>query len=460
MNRFVALLVICLIALLPTFAHAQRVDQLPTLHAQEHGSSPRPSQAPESAPLQEAAPAPAPPPPIGDKIAAIINDGVITTTDIDARLRLAMLAAGLPQTTEVAQRLFPQILRSLIDEQLQLQEAKRLEISVNKDEIDKSLERIAQENHIPGGDMRLFVISQGDSPESLEQQVKASLAWNKVIQRELRPRVAVSDDEVDTVVNRIRANAGKQEFLVSEIFLTVDNPKDDEQVKQAADNLVTQLKGGANFGAVARQFSQSSTAGSNGDAGWIQEGQLPPELNKVLITMQPNTISPPIRATSGYYVLGLREKRTITLGGTGDEISINLQQVFRPYGTLGKDALLKDAARLETASPTCASLQSTIKQKFPGWSWYDLGDMKASKIPTDISHRVENVPVGKSTEPMATDKGALILYVCDRHVPEGKIDREAITNTLGTEKLELQARRQMRDLRRTAYIDIRLGKGS
>ena len=91
-------------------------------------------------------------------------------------------------------------MRSLIDEQLQVQEAKRLDLSVTSDEINQAMSKIAQDNHIPG-DMRAFVSSHGASADALSDQVKNGLLWNKVVQRELRPRVEVGDDEIDAGVH-------------------------------------------------------------------------------------------------------------------------------------------------------------------------------------------------------------------------------------------------------------------
>jgi peptidyl-prolyl cis-trans isomerase SurA len=392
---------------------------------------------------------------VGTGIAAVVNDNVITTTDLDQRMRLAILASGLPDTAEVRAHLLPQILRGLIDEQLQAQEAKRLDLSVSKNEIDQAMGRIAHDNHIPG-DMREYIASHGGSPDALAEQIRVGLLWNKVVQHELRPKVDVGDDEVDAVIDRIRADAGKQEYLVSEIFLSVDSPKDEDQVHQVAQNLVSQIKSGANFGAVARQFSQGSGAAQGGDIGWIQQGQLSPELNKALIAASPGEVSDPIRTANGFHILGVREKRTVSLGDP-DKASVNLMQAFRPYGS-DKNVVLQDATRLRVAGKTCANLESGLAS-FPGWKSQKLGDMNLSKAPNWIADKVRSVAVGGTSDVLPTDKGAALLFVCSRN-DGGDVDREAITRSIGTEKLELQARRLLRDLRRSAYLDIRIGQNS
>ena len=427
MKRFVLL---AALLTLPVPALAQRVSQLPTV---------TPSGRLETG------------------IAAVVNDSVITTTDLEQRMKLAILSSGFPDNANVRSHLLPQILRSQIDEQLQAQEAKRLGLSVSSDEIDQALSHIAQDNKIQG-DIRGFIASHGGSSSALEAQIRNSLLWNKVVQRELRPRVEVGDEEVDAVVDRIRADAGKKEYLVSEIFLAVDNPKDEDQVKQVAEDLVGKIRSGTNFPAVARQFSQGTGAIQGGDIGWIQQGQLSPVLNRVLAASDVGKISDPIRTSNGYHILGIRDRRTVALGDP-DKASISLMQFFRPYAGANKDAVKQEAGRLRTRIKSCVDPNSLLVN-FPHWTAQRLGDLNPSKAPAWIVDKVNKISSGSASEVLSTDKGAALLFVCSRN-DGGEVDREAIIHSIGTEKMELQARRLLRDLRRDdAYLDVRLGRGS
>ncbi|MDE1900614.1 MAG: peptidylprolyl isomerase [Alphaproteobacteria bacterium] len=391
----------------------------------------------------------------GDTIAAVVNDSVITTVDLDQRMTLAILSSGLPDNDDVRSHLLPQILRAMIDEQLEVQEAHRLDLSVSDSEVDAALDKIAHDNNIQGG-MRAFIAARGGSPDALATQVRDALLWNKVVQRELRPKVEIGDDEIDAVIARQRANAGKQEFLLSEIFLPVENAHDDGQVHDLAEKLLGQLRNGANFPAVARQFSQSADAAQGGDMGWIQRGQLPPELDRALNGAAPGEISDPIRAADGYYILGVRDHRTVSVGdGT---VTLELTQAFHPYNAANKDAVMADAARLRHAFKSCTTLNATAAA-FPGWTIQKLGAMDPAKAPPWLAATVRDVAAGGSSAPLATNKGAAILFVCGRSEGD-QADRNAILQSIGTEKMELQARGLLRDLRRNAYIDIRLGKHS
>jgi len=435
-------------------AWAQRVDQLPAargqvLHAPAAVAA-RPSllqtpQATQTPPLAG----------LSDGIAIIVNETPITVADVRNRINLSVLSSGLPNAPEVRQNISVQVVRALINEQLQIQESDKLGISVTEQEIDEALKRIAVDNKIPGGDMSAFLRANGIPPVTLRQQIKATLAWNKYIMRTLRPRVDIGEDEIDEAASRMRANAGRQEFLLSEIYLPVDKPEEEGQVHELAEKLADQLKHGAVFGAIARQFSQSAGAGTGGDMGWIQSGQLEPELDKVMQTLQAGEIAGPVRSASGYTILGVREKRTVAMGDV-KELSVTLQQAFHPYSSSDdKEALLREANKIRQDITSCDRLSEQLPSRYPGWRWQDLGEVKLDTAPSWLAQKVENISEGHASEAMATGKGALMLFVCGRSMPEN-IDRNAIRTSIGTERLELLARRQIRDLRRDAFVDVRL----
>jgi peptidyl-prolyl cis-trans isomerase SurA len=170
-------------------------------------------------------------------------------------------------------------------------------------------------------------------------------------------------------------------------------------------------------------------------------------------------VTAPLRAASGYYILGLREKRTITLGGDdGGETTVELQQAFHPFDP-GSDhtPVMQEAATLRSTITDCTGLEGKLAAQFPAWRWQDLGTTKLTSVPSWLADKVRGLQVGHASDALDAGNGALVVFLCNRKTPEGKVDRDAIANQIGSEKLELQARRLLRDLRREAYLDIRLG---
>lgn len=248
-----------------------------------------------------------------ESIAVVVNDDAISMSDVNDRLRLIMISSGFPDKDEVKQRLLPQIITSLIDEQLMIQEARKEEIAVTQEQVEGGLGQLAAQNKTTPEAFKKM-LSQGKiNPATLERQIKAQIGWSLVVQKKFRSQVNINDNDIDAFIDRIKVDAGKQEFLTSEIMIPIDKPEQEKEAKKLADNIVKTVNAKqAPFGRMAQQFSKAPGAQQGGTLGWIQEGQLPPELDAVLITLGQGQVSQPLRTSSGYHLLFVQAKRTIT----------------------------------------------------------------------------------------------------------------------------------------------------
>jgi len=244
------------------------------------------------------------------RAAAVVNDIVISSYDLEQRVKLAMVTSGQQPNSDLARRLHDQILRQLVDEMLQVLEAQKFNVKVSTEDIDGALKRIGQQNNISAEQINKMLDENGIARATLQSQLKADIAWQKLVQQRLAPRVAVSEDEVDAVLARMAQTASSAQYQAAEIFIAIESPDQEAQAKESIQNIRAQLQQGASFAAMARQFSKSSTRADGGDMGWVTEGDVQPEVGKALQTMRPGSVSDPIRAANGYYLIGLREKRT------------------------------------------------------------------------------------------------------------------------------------------------------
>ncbi len=170
----------------------------------------------------------------------VVNGEVITGTDIDQRVALIVAASGGKIGPEEMERLRLQVLRNLMDETLQIQEAKAQDMEVPDAEVDASYERIARQNF--GQDPKAldaYLVKIGSSSSSLKRQIRGELSWQRLLRRNVVPFVNVSDDEVRETVTRQEAARGSDEFRVGEIFLSA-NPENREAVLQNALRIVDQ----------------------------------------------------------------------------------------------------------------------------------------------------------------------------------------------------------------------------
>jgi len=201
------------------------------------------------------------------RIAAVVNNDIVTADDVNARLMLLLRSSGIPDTPQNRQQLLNRVLQQLIDEKLEMQEAKRFKVVADKAEVEKALASIEARNNMPKGGLDQYLKSAGVPRYTLVDQVTASLIWNKVVDGRYSSDVSVSDAEVSDQIARLKADMGKPQSHVAEILLAIDNPTQEPEVKALADKLIKQIRAGAQFPAVAQQFSQSPSAATGGDIG-------------------------------------------------------------------------------------------------------------------------------------------------------------------------------------------------
>jgi peptidyl-prolyl cis-trans isomerase SurA len=392
-------------------------------------------------------------------IAAVVNHEVISVFDLLERMKLVILSSDLKDTPETRQKLLPLVLRSLIDERLELQEAARLDIQVTDDEVQKALVQIEKENKIKTGKLDDFFSKAGVDTGTLIAQIRAIIAWNKVIRRRIRPTIDIGDDDIDEAFARVESNINKPQNLLAEIFLAIDSPTKKAEVEGVAKRLVREIRNGANFPALARQFSESATSSSGGDLGWVAEGELDPDLDAALKPLNPPALTDPIYTPGGYYILLLRD-RQIPSQREGGGVTVHLHQVYFPLpANASKKEVAKEvelAKSLKNSAKNCDEM-AQLGQETGSTLSGDLGDIHLKELPEDLRNVVETLPVNKTSDPLVRSDGVVILMVCDRTEKKSTLPtRDEIAQLLLRQRVEMQADRYLRDLRSSASVDTRI----
>jgi peptidyl-prolyl cis-trans isomerase SurA len=387
------------------------------------------------------------------RAAAVVNDQVISQLDVEMRMRLIMLSANISPQEANRARLRDQVMRNLINEQLQLQAAERFGFSVGEEEIDQAVQRVAQNNNM-SADQFLSILRQNNvTIETFREQLRANLAWQKVIQNRLARDVTISDEDIDDAVARYRSRQGERQYRVREIFLAVDDQQELPRVRQTAQRLIQQLRQGAEFGALARQFSQAPTAADNGVIGWVTPENLPEAVAERVTEMQPGQLVGPVRGYSGLHIVNLLDSRVISPGNE----TVELRQLFTAVPEDGgEDAVAAAKQRLQQlAEPAegCSNFD-TLADDTDAARTSDLGEVKMSALPDDIRPKVADLALETPSEPLQVAGGYAVLMVCER---SGGIDRQEIRQSLQQERLNMLAQRYMRDLRRQANIEVQMG---
>lgn len=372
---------------------------------------------------------------------------------------MAMLSTSIADSAEARQRLAAQVIRTLVDERLEVQEAKRKNIAATDDEIKKAIASIAQQNNLKPEQLDQVLEANGIERTVLVNQVTASIVWAKLIRQIAAETDPVSDAEVDATLKRLKQDENQPEARIAEIFLAVDNPQQDAEVRALADRLIEQMKQGARFSAVAQQFSQSASAAVGGDMGWVHPAELNPLLAKAVTDMRPGELSPPIRAPGGYYLMLVLDRRSSRSAPSEEDTMLHLVQVVFPLPAQPSEAqrraALAQAESVRGEAKNCDDMIRIGKEKAPQLS--SQGDLRINQIAPTMRSMVLGLGVGQPSQPILQKNGVGVIMVCQKTDPKPTaITRDEVADSLMRDRLDMLARRYLRDLRRTAFVDVRV----
>lgn len=392
------------------------------------------------------------------KPTAIINGEIITRTDVDQRLALVVAANGGRVPPEEMDRLRLQVLRNMIDETLEIQEAKANDIEITDKEIQQSYDRVSQNFKRTPRQMTDYLASIGSSDASIKRQIKGELAWQRLLRRRVEPFVNIGDEEVQAIMDRLEASKGASEYKVGEIYLSAA-PEAKQQVFENASKIIEQVHQGGSFAAYARQFSEASTAAVGGDLGWVRSEQLPAQLSEAMGQMQVGQIAGPIEVPGGFSILYLVDKRQVLMADPRDAV-LSLRQLSLAFPAgISQDEAGKRAAAFAAATKAIQGCGTADKvAKDIGAEIVDNDQVRVRDLPPQLQQPLLALSIGQSTPPFGSiQDGVRVLVLCGRDDPQAASgpSRDQIMAQLEEERVNRRAQRYLRDLRRDAVVDYR-----
>ena len=407
-------------------------------------------------------------------VTAIVNGFVISNYDLEQRIALFIATSGVRPTGDNLPQIRAQVLRSLEDEVIELQEAGKRRVTVTNAEVEKALQNIAADNKLSVPQILNTIGQAGVSAATFRQQISAQIAWQKLVASRYGPDIQVTDQQLDEAMNRLKQGADKSKFLVSEIYIGVDRPEDETSVRASAEQFTQQIMQGAPFQTVAGQFSQSPSAADGGDIGWVIQGQLADELDHALFALRPGQIAGPIRAEGGYYILLLRDRREPAGTDLADvqptpaadpNAPLPLDRFLIPLPA-NPDAVLKDratalATNVKSQVRSCADLPN-IANQLAGTVHQRLGNMNPKDLDPALREALAKTAPGEVVTPFFSPAGLEMIMRCDAPPPKlGPYElpsREQLQQQLLQEKMSLYAKSYLRDLRQSASVSVTAGK--
>ncbi|MFN7173908.1 MAG: peptidylprolyl isomerase [Thermaurantiacus tibetensis] len=393
------------------------------------------------------------------KATAIVNGDIITDTDVDQRLALVLAASEGRVSEQERDILRVQVLRNLIDEKLQIQAASENEVSVPEAEVEQAYARVAANFRQSPEEFARFLRQAGSSPASIKQQIRAELAWSRLLRKRIEPFVNVGEEEVAAIIRKLEESKGKDEYRVGEIFLSA-TPDQLPRVLADAARMVQAIRSGASFVAYARQFSEASTAAVGGDLGWVRAEQLSPQLAEVIVKMPRGTVSDPVVVPGGVAIVALIDQRQVLAANPADAIlSMKQITVALPEGTTEAKAR-QIAEQIQARTRTmggCGRAEAVAAEL--GGTVVANDSIRLGDLPGPLQDIVARLPVGGATPAFGSQRDGLrVLVLCGRDDPPanaGMPSFDAIYAQITDERVNSAARRYLRDLRRDAVVDYR-----
>jgi peptidyl-prolyl cis-trans isomerase SurA len=392
------------------------------------------------------------------EIVATVGNDIISSMDVKSRMDLAVTSSGLPPTKEMKDKLYQQILKNLIDESLYKQEAEKLKITVNDEDLNNAVMALEQKNNIKAGTFKEFLKTKKVSYDLAIDQLKSQLIWNKVIAAKVRPKIVVTEREAEETMEHISHSAGMSELLISEIVLPFDNEKDAKRVKALSEKLANELKKGTDFAAVAKEFSRGSTAEAGGDLGWMREEQVQKSLLAKVRNLRNGEISDPFIVDNNYHIAKLNDRRALVNTEQPDG-EVEMKQAFVPVAAGLKqnqeDEISGNIEKQGKSFKSCADFD-TFAKNVNSQVEAQMIKSKITDLNGEIRTAVSGTPVGKLTPIIHGPGGFYIFAVCKKPAPVASlVDKNKVMDLILRNKIEVQAQEYLRDLRKNAFIEIR-----
>lgn len=399
-----------------------------------------------------------------DRIAALVNEDVITHSELEARLQ--QVARNLPDgrqpPMDVLRR---QVLDRMIIERLQLQFAEQIGIRIDDGTLNRTMQEIARGNNLSLPAFREQLLAEGIDYDDFREQIRDEMTITRLRQRQVDSRVSVSDREIDDfIASQAGAVDRDVEYRLSHILVSVPeaaSPEDIRQARERAEALRARIvEQGEDFEQVAIAESDGQNALQGGDLGWRPSGRLPSLFSRPVTLMEIGDVSELIRSPSGFHLIRLADRRG---GQQSSVLRTHARHILiRPSAVLSsteaREQLMSLKRRIEGGESFADLARANSQDPGSARQGGDLGWADPGQFVTEFEEVMNALEPGQISEPFQSPFGWHILEVIERRQHDNTREqlraraREFIRDRKREEELEVWLRR-MRD---EAYVELRL----
>ena len=400
-----------------------------------------------------------------DGVAAIVDDGVVLKSQLDERITTILQRAD-EQDIELppAEELREQMLERLIVIEIQLQRAKRMGVFISDQMLNESISQIAAQNGVAFEDLPEILAADGVNYARYRREVREEAILDQLRRADVGRRIAVSPREIEICIADMEDNVAlNSDYNLSNITISVSESASAIEIEESiaeADMIVSRIKDGADFAALAIRYSDSQNALDGGALGWLKGAQLPTLYTNLVADMQPGEVSDPIRTPSSFHIVKINDIRSAIKHSEVDQVKVR-HILVTPNEIIDDQTAeqrLDDALIKLSAGEDFAELAKLLSDD-PGSSnsGGDMGWTGPGVFVREFETVVQNTETGEISEPFKSRYGWHIVEVLERRVYDNTEDlkeSDCITKVRNG-KMEEETMLWTQRLRDEAYVDIR-----
>ncbi len=407
---------------------------------------------------------PAPRPAVLDRVIAVVNDEAITQYDLDEARSVVVKQLKQQKVQQPpADVLDKQVLERLITERALLQFAKENGIKVDDTQVDRTIQRIAEDNKLTLDGLRQALAADNVPYAKYREDVRNEIIVQRLREREVDQHITVSDAEVDLYLATVKAQGGDEEYLVSHILVVIPEQASADQIeakRRRAEEALKSIRGGADFAQVAAGFSDASDALSGGNLGWRPAARLPTVFAEAVRDMKVGDVSPVLRSSAGFHIVKLLDRRSHNEPTLVDQtharhILIRVNEITSEADAKAKIERIKDRIDAGAAFDEMARLNSEDATSAKGG---DLGWISQGDTVPAFEEAMNKLAINQVSAPVRTNFGWHLIEVLGRRKQDVSADRERSQAQLALHQRKSDEAFQewVRQTRDSAYVELRL----
>ncbi|GLT17773.1 chaperone SurA [Vibrio zhanjiangensis] len=396
-----------------------------------------------------------------DKVAVIVNSGVILQSDIETSLKtIRANAKDNQQTLPDDDTLREQVTEKLIVDTIQQQEAERIGVRIDDNRLNKTIEDIAKNNQQTLEQLYASIAKEGLSYSQFREQVRKEIAASEARNALVRRRINILPAEVDNLANVLakETNATVQ-YKVGHIQLRIDEKEDKSAVETKANQIVQKLNQGADFNTLAYTYSKGPKALQGGDWGWMRKEEMPTIFADQIKLQNKGSIIGPFRSGVGFHILKIEDVKGLETVAVTEiqarHILIKPTVILSDEGV--QNELLDITRKIESGEATFGEMAQQYSQD-PGSASQqgELGYQTSDIYVPEFKHQIDTLPIGKISEPFKTVHGWHIVEVMDKR----EVDRtdSALKNKayriIFNRKFNEEASAWLQEIRASAFVEV------